>query len=89
MDNPIATTFTRAFEPSDPKHVIWWKMLCDELQRQGDPLRIAKKNPMNIEFQERNVMDLVFIQFSIGLKYAIATLEGNSWSPAKADTQRV
>jgi uncharacterized membrane protein YfbV (UPF0208 family) len=86
MESPIATTFTRAFEPAEPKHVIWWKMLCDELQKQGDPLRVVKKNPMNIMFQEKDIMDLVFIQFSIGLKYATATLEGKSWSPAKADT---
>lgn len=88
MDNPLAVAFTNAFEPSNQKHVVWWKLLCDELQNQGDPIRVVKINPMNIEFQEKDVMDLVFIQFSIGLKYAIATLKGESWSPARPDTQK-
>ena len=83
-----ATNIFEAFEPSNQKHVIWWKMLCDELQNQGDPVRVVKINPMDIEFNAKDVMDLVFIQFSIGLKYAIATIEGKSWTPATGGTQK-
>jgi hypothetical protein len=84
MDNPTVIAFAKGFDPTDRTHVTWWKMLCDNMH--GDPSRIAKLNPMKVEFTDRNVLDLVFIQFSIGLKYAMATLDGASWSPAFGHT---
>lgn len=81
MDTGIAATFTKSFEPDNPKHVTWWKLMCDNMD--ADPVRVAKSNPMGLDFTEKDVMDLVFIQFSIAMKYAKATLEGKSWSPAK------
>ena len=79
MDNPIAITFAKSFDAADPKHVTWWKLLCDNME--NDALKIAKLNPMGVEFKDTDLLNLVFIQFSIAMKYAQATLAGKSWSP--------
>lgn len=86
MDSPIAVEFTKGFDPADPKHVTWWKLMCDNMHT--DPSKIAKLNPMKVTFTDSNVLDLVFIQFSIGLKYAMATLEGKSWTPSSVHIQK-
>ena len=84
MDGKTAVAFTKSFDPKNKSHVVWWKMLCDNMDT--DPIRILKCNPMDIPTSDKDVLDLVFIQFSVAMKYAKATLIGEFWSPAMPHT---
>ena len=88
MDSQIAVEFGQKFEPNNKKHVVWWKMLCDQMDKAAENTRthrignIIDLNPMGIKFNMSNIMDIVFIQFTLGLTYARAVLEGNAYIPS-------
>jgi len=94
MDTAVAKSYNDAFNPEDEKHCMWFKLLSDDMAEPEEDMskhgqkviRIMKANPMNIEFNERNMLDLVFIQFALGLSYARAALIGKAWTPQSPKT---
>jgi len=36
---------------------------------------------MNLKFSEKDTLDIVFIQFSLAMKYTKAILDGEAWVP--------
>ena len=38
-------------------------------------------NPMEVKMSENDIMDIVFIQFSLAMKYTKAILDGEAWVP--------
>ena len=97
MDTAVARSFNDAFDPEDQRHCTWFKMLADIMSEPGEDmgrhgarvLRVVKANPLGIEFDEKNMLDLVFIQFALGLKYARAVLGGKAWFPQSPRTLEV
>jgi hypothetical protein len=96
MDTAVAKLYNDAFDAEDQKHCTWFKMLADvmaepgeEMEKHGQKvLRVMKSNPMGLTFNERNMLDLVFIQFSLGLKYSRAALDGKAWIPQSSKTHQ-
>ena len=92
MDTKVAKSFSDAFDCENQKHVVWWKLLVDTMEMEegrvdgAKVLRVIQSNPMGTEFTEKNMLDLVFIQFSLGLKYARAVLDGKAWFPQSPKT---
>ena len=94
MDTKVAKAFSDPFDCMNQKHVIWWKLLVDTMEMEDGKvdgakvLRVIQSNPMGAEFTEKNMLDLVFIQFSLGLKYARSVLDGKAWIPQHGGTPR-
>jgi hypothetical protein len=44
-------------------------------------IQVMKSNPMNLKFSEKDTLDIVFIQFSLAMKYTKAILDGEAWVP--------
>ncbi len=94
MDTAVAKSYNDAFDPMDQKHCMWFKLLADvmsepeeDMAKHGHKvLRVMKANPMGVEFNEKNMLDLVFIQFALGLKYSRAALDGKAWNPQSPKT---
>jgi hypothetical protein len=88
METVVTKAFNDAFNPEDQRHCTWFKMFADvmsqpeeDMSKHGQKvLRVMSTNPMGLEFNERNMLDLVFIQFALGLKYARAALDGKAWT---------
>ena len=94
MDTAISKSFNNAFNPEDQKHCTWFKLLADLMSQPGDDmtehgekvLRVMTSNPMGVAFDTKNLLDIVFIQFALGLKYSLAALNGKAWSPPSPKT---
>ena len=86
MDSHVATNFINKFDPSDQKHVVWFKMVNDFITAEKKDFSLAymmKKNPMGLDFTEQDAMEIMFIQFGIGLSYSKAVLEKRAWIPSR------
>ncbi len=44
-------------------------------------MHIMNSNPMQVKMTENDIMDIVFIQFSLAMKYTKAILDGEAWVP--------
>ena len=44
-------------------------------------MHIINSNPMQVKMSEKDIMDIVFIQFSLAMKYTKAILDGEAWVP--------
>lgn len=44
-------------------------------------LNIMNRNPMGVSMTEKDIMDIVFVQFSLAMKYTKAILDGEAWVP--------
>ena len=86
MESQVATKFINLFDPSNQKHVVWFKMINDFItsdKKDFSLVYMMKKNPMGLDFQDEDVMEIMFIQFGIGLAYAKAVLEKKAWIPSR------
>lgn len=96
MDTAVSRSFNNAFDPTDSHHCIWFKMLADIMSQPGDDMkehggkvfRVMTSNPMGVGFDTQNLLDIVFIQFALGLKYSRAALDGKAWTPQSPKTQQ-
>lgn len=94
MDTAVAKSYNDAFDPADREHCLWFKAVADIMAEPGDDmkkhgasvLRVMRANPMGLEFDPKNMLDLVFIQFSLGLRYTRAALDGKAWFPPSPKT---
>jgi hypothetical protein len=94
MDTVVSRSFNDAFDPMDSRHCVWFKMLADLMAQPGEDmkdhgakvLRVMTSNPMEVKFDTKNLLDVVFIQFALGLKYSQAVLGGTAWSPPSPKT---
>ena len=94
MESAVAKRFMDGFDCTNQKHCVWFKLLADVMAEPDDDMkdqatriiRVAVANPMEVSFDTKNVLDLVFIQFSLGLKYSRAVLSGTAWTPPSRDT---
>ena len=85
MNNQIATRFAKAFDPANPSHVIWLKEMHPKVEAM-DTIKLrfhleVNKNPMQIEFGEKDMLDWVHIHFMLNFKYAKAVLTGEAYVP--------
>lgn len=44
---------------------------------------VMQANPMGVKFSEKDAFDIVFIQFSLAMKYTKAILDGEAWIPSQ------
>lgn len=94
MDTVVAKSYNDAFDPADQEHCLWFKAIAEVMAEPGDDikehgtkvLRVMRANPMKLEFDPQNMLDLVFIQFALGLKYSRAALDGKAWLPPSPKT---
>jgi len=94
MDTVVAKSYNDAFDPTAREHCLWFKAVADIMAEPGDDmkkhgasvLRVMRANPMGLEFDPTNMLDLVFIQFSLGLRYSRAALDGKAWFPPSPKT---
>lgn len=85
MDTEITKKFTNGFDPTKSYHVTWWSTLL-KVMEDVDGTRmidLIKKNPMNIVFKDENIAEIVFIHFSLAMKYSKSVLDGTAWIPTK------
>ena len=85
MDSPVAQKFTSKFQPQQESHVLWMKLVMTSLNEMMSTkvniLNIMNSNPMGVNLTEKDIMDIVFIQFSLAMKYTKAILDGEAWVP--------
>jgi len=85
MDSPVAQRFASKFQPQQESHVLWMKQvmhtLNDMMTKKVNIVKIMNTNPMNVSMTENDIMDIVFIQFSLAMKYTKAILDGEAWVP--------
>jgi hypothetical protein len=82
MESAAVREFASKFQPRQESHVLWMKrvmMTLNEMKVGVVPLMTT--NPMNVPFSEKDAFDIVFIQFSLAMKYTKAILEGEAWVP--------
>lgn len=82
MDSPVAQRFASRFQPQQQSHVLWMKRVVHTLgDMRVNIVDVINSNPMNVEITESDIMDIVFIQFSLAMKYTKAILDGEAWIP--------
>jgi hypothetical protein len=82
MDSPVAQRFASRFQPQQQSHVLWMKRVVHTLgDRKVNIVDVINSNPMGVEITESDIMDIVFIQFSLAMKYTKAILDGEAWVP--------
>ena len=85
MNAQIAIQFSRAFDPAVKEHVMWLKAVHQSLETmdttkcQIHPM--VNRNPMGIEFREKDVLDWVHVHFALNFKYGKAVLMGAAYIP--------
>jgi hypothetical protein len=83
--------FLKVFDPSDQKHVLWFKKMTDLCDKMADPSAAMtlnaeiNLNPMRIELDHRDTLDWFHIHFVLCGKYAKAVLNGTAWIPPKSN----
>ena len=85
MDSPVAQRFASRFQPQQQSHVLWMKRvvhtLGEMMSKKVNIVDVINSNPMGVEITESDIMDIVFIQFSLAMKYTKAILDGEAWVP--------
>ena len=85
MESQIAQRFAGQFQPQQESHVLWMKRVMTSLNemmsKKVNILNIMNVNPMQVKMSENDIMDIVFIQFSLAMKYTKAILDGEAWVP--------
>ena len=85
MNSNIAQRFAEKFQPQQESHVLWMKRVMTSLNemmsKKVNILNIMNVNPMQVKMSENDIMDIVFIQFSLAMKYTKAILDGEAWVP--------
>tara|TARA_R110002153_G_scaffold193634_5_gene347041 strand:- start:1 stop:270 length:270 start_codon:yes stop_codon:yes gene_type:complete len=85
MESQVAQRFASQFQPQQESHVLWMKRvmasLNEMMSKKVNILNIMNTNPMEVKMSENDIMDIVFIQFSLAMKYTKAILDGEAWVP--------
>lgn len=65
--------------------MLWMKRVMTSLNemmtKKVNIMHIMNSNPMQVKMTENDIMDIVFIQFSLAMKYTKAILDGEAWVP--------
>ena len=82
MESAAVREFATKFQPQQESHVLWMKRVMTTLNKaEVSVVPVLKSNPMNVPFSEKDAFDIVFIQFSLAMKYTKAILDGEAWVP--------
>lgn len=85
MDSQIAQKFASKFQPQQESHVLWLKQVVDSLNnmmnKRVNIVGVMNANPLGVKMTENDIMDIVFIQFGLAMKYTKAILDGEAWVP--------
>lgn len=85
MESQVAQRFAGLFQPQQESHVLWMKhsmtSLNEMMNKKVNLLHIMNSNPMQVKMSEKDMLDIVFIHFSLAMKYTKAILEGEAWVP--------
>ena len=85
MESTIAQRFASQFQPQQESHVLWMKRVMSSMNemmsKKVNIMHIINSNPMQVKMSEKDIMDIVFIQFSLAMKYTKAILDGEAWVP--------
>ncbi len=82
MESPSVQNFVKNFQPQQESHVLWMKQVMAALnEMKTGVIPVMKANPMKVSFSEKDAFDIVFIQFSLAMKYTKAILDGEAWIP--------
>jgi len=57
--------------------------LNEMMSKKVNIMHIINSNPMQVKMSEKDIMDIVFIQFSLAMKYTKAILDGEAWVPTQ------
>lgn len=76
----ITKKFGDAFDPLNEKHVMYLKKLHESLdERKMAP--VFMDNPFGIKVNKNELLDAMYVQFILSMKYAIAVINGKAWIP--------
>lgn len=90
MDSPTKH-FTKAFDPSNEKHVLWLKNVGNVIkninpgEKRIDLEKLVNDNPFHEKLD--NFMDWAYAHFSIAMKYTDAVLNGTAFIPAHQEVR--
>jgi hypothetical protein len=79
--------FMEKFDPSNEKHVKWFKHMTELSEKMIDPTQAMtlnaeiNMNPMKIELSHPDTLDWFHIHFVLCASYAKAVLKGTAWLP--------
>ncbi len=76
--------FLQQFDPSNKEHVNWFKQMIVVAEDMGGhnlELEVLK-NPMNLPFTQKDILDWPQIHCLLGTKYAKAVLRKEAYIPA-------
>lgn len=85
MDDTATITkkISQAFNPNDESHVLWFKKLNDSTQLEQDVSKVLNDNPFKIKVTRKEMLEWIHIQFVLAMKYAVAVLNCDAWTPSK------
>jgi hypothetical protein len=79
--------FLKAFDPSNEKHVQWFKKMTELAETMADPSQAIhlnseiNLNPMKVNLDQKDTLDWFHIHFCLCAAYAKAVLKGKAWVP--------
>jgi hypothetical protein len=76
--------FLQQFDPANKDHVAWFKQMIVVAEDMGGhnlELEVLK-NPMNLPFTQKDILDWPQIHCLLGTKYAKAVLRKEAYIPA-------
>ena len=79
--------FMEKFDPTNEKHVKWFKRMTELSEKLADPTQAMtlndeiNSNPMKIKLTRQDTLDWFHIHFVLCASYAKAVLKGKAWIP--------
>ena len=89
------TTITKAFDPTNQKHVLWLKDLMkltdvtkipnpleqERALKRANPEKLLQANPMGVKMTKEDFMQFPMTHFGLAMLYTNAVLSGEAWIP--------
>ena len=85
MESKLAQEFTSKFNPKVKDHALWMKKTNDKLSSGKNVVDLMKDNPMGAHYDDKDFMDVVFVMFSLAMKYSKAVLHREAWVPPQEE----
>ena len=92
MSTDVSNTsrFMQAFDPSNERHVRWFKKMTELSEKMNNPNEAItlnaeiNLNPMRITLSHPDTLDWFHIHFVLCASYAKAVLKGTAWVPPQS-----
>lgn len=85
MESSLAQEFANKFDPKVKDHALWMKRTNERLSAGKNVVELMKENPMGAVYDDKDFMDVVFVMFSLAMKYSKAVLNREAWVPPQEE----